>query len=538
MKFVVLKKSELLEVGQYPVFVLIPDPWDDFGYRTTFQLIYEKARGNIELIGSLKIITTQLRSGRTPMPDDVFMRLNNDYASLGADLDFYETLLRVMKRRTKYVLRALRDVATDPRRLASFKDLPTFTNSLLRFTPAQKALKEADGIIAQSPPRRKPTEHPLFSFRTRAGGGPLMVKFDFNGPSELPGRVIALIGPNGAGKTRLLANLALAAFDDRDDQERLDWGKLKGNDWLFNRVLTFSYSAFDDFDVPGESMAQKKSFLRNNSGFGYRYCGLRSLKDAKIEERTALDRRRPEDLRQIGSAPQSISAPLKTDRQIAQDFSRALGLAVLTPRRRFFLDAVGIILEEASFEALGEYALHALLDEGETSEDTLTGIKTLFRRLSTGHKFALLTVTQLAAYLRNDSLLLFDEPEANLHPPLVAALLRSVRSLLDARRSYAIITTHSPLVVQETLSLHVRYMSRDANGTSISTPSTETFGEDLGAITRDVFGITSRSSDFTSVLRNLARHHGLAAIEALFPNGLSVQARSIVHAVQSRRRAG
>jgi predicted ATP-dependent endonuclease of OLD family len=39
-------------------------------------------------------------------------------------------------------------------------------------------------------------------------------------------------------------------------------------------------------------------------------------------------------------------------------------------------------------------------------------------------------VTQLAAHLRTRSLVLIDEPETHLHPPLVAALLRAIQALL------------------------------------------------------------------------------------------------------------
>ncbi|MDT9120903.1 AAA family ATPase, partial [Escherichia coli] len=70
-------------------------------------------------------------------------------------------------------------------------------------------------------------------------------------------------------------------------------------------------------------------------------------------------------------------------------------------------------------------------------------------RMSSGHAIVLFTITRLVDVVGEKSLVLFDEPEVHLHPPLLSAFLRTLCDLLDARNGVAIIPTHSPVVLQE-----------------------------------------------------------------------------------------
>ena len=49
-------------------------------------------------------------------------------------------------------------------------------------------------------------------------------------------------------------------------------------------------------------------------------------------------------------------------------------------------------------------------------EDFKKNVFSIFRRLSSGHKIVLLTITRLIERLQEKSLVLIDEPEAHLHP--------------------------------------------------------------------------------------------------------------------------
>ncbi|WP_429333157.1 AAA family ATPase [Paraburkholderia sp. 35.1] len=161
----------------------------------------------------------------------------------------------------------------------------------------------------------------------------------------------------------------------------------------------------------------------------------------------------------------------------------------------------------------------------------------MFFDWSTGHKIVLHVICCLVAYVEPRSLVLFDEPETHLHPPLLAALMHSIRTVLDEQDAYAIVATHSPVVLQETLAKHVHVISREGAHTVVRKPKTETFGENIGILTSNVFNLTSEVTDFTATLRQLADQiQDIEEIEALFElGGLSLQARAYVMSVQASK---
>ena len=78
-----------------------------------------------------------------------------------------------------------------------------------------------------------------------------------------------------------------------------------------------------------------------------------------------------------------------------------------------------------------------------------------FLSLSTGHKFLLHSFARVLAYIDENCLILFDEPENHLHPPLLSFMLAEFRNLLHKFRSVMFISTHSPIILQETFASNV-----------------------------------------------------------------------------------
>lgn len=484
---------------------LRPLPVDDDGFRTTWRLSLVTNGGQIE-IGSIKILRSGQRAGRTPL-DAEFDELGPAYASLGAEIDFYVRLLEAEPAGAAAVLKALGDIATDAGRRARFEGEIGFAASLVRFSPAKAALEEAGALFAGGALASAPGHEQDLVFHTSTGGAGFTIHFDLDARADIPSRVNVVIGPNGSGKTRLLANLALAAFEPDSTAAAERWGHLE-TPLTFSRVLAFSYSAFDEFDVPAQTRTERETFARARSGLGYRYFGLRDL----------------------ASKPESPGDPvrLKTAGQIREEFHTACR-AALGESDGLLANSIERLFREPSFAAIG----------GATGVGAVTNLQQLlfdtFRRASTGHKFVLLMTVQLAAWLRRDALVLIDEPESHFHPPLLASFLAILRHMLAVREAHAIIATHSPFVVQETPARYVRIVSRHVDRTSVAPPSAETYGEDIGTISREVFRLNSRTGEFADVLRSLAERYSLDEIEAQFQNGLSGQARALVMAAQARR---
>jgi hypothetical protein len=182
--------------------------------------------------------------------------------------------------------------------------------------------------------------------------------------------------------------------------------------------------------------------------------------------------------------------------------------------------ALELLLADPSFADFERQDRVALLGQDPRSA---------FLGWSTGHKIALHVVASLVAHATPRSLVLFDEPEMHLHPPLIAALMHAVRLVLEEKNAFAIVATHSPVVLQETLARHVRVIRRVGDTFSVLAPNLETFGENVGVLTYDTFGLTAATTDFHHILDLLIEgFDSLDQINQLFTPRLSGQALAYV----------
>lgn len=124
----------------------------------------------------------------------------------------------------------------------------------------------------------------------------------------------------------------------------------------------------------------------------------------------------------------------------------------------------------------------------------------LIRKMSSGHAIVLLIITKLVAITEEKTLILLDEPESHLHPPLLSAFIRALSDLLYDQNGIAIVATHSPVVLQEIPRLCVSKIQRVGLATNVERPSIETFGENVGVLTREVFGLEVVKSGFHKLL--------------------------------------
>ena len=154
----------------------------------------------------------------------------------------------------------------------------------------------------------------------------------------------------------------------------------------------------------------------------------------------------------------------------------------------------------------------------------------------TAHKLACSLVTALAAGLPRGSLALIDEPEYHLGPSLQAALMAALHNILDSTDSYAIITTNSPVLLQEIPSQQVHVLTRYGSTTKTERPSIETYGENIGSITRHVLHLNAEHQGYMDTLKSLASEFSTQEIEDMFHRGLSSQARALLMQFQHRQR--
>ena len=113
-----------------------------------------------------------------------------------------------------------------------------------------------------------------------------------------------------------------------------------------------------------------------------------------------------------------------------------------------------------------------------------------------------------------------------------AGLLASLSKLLADFDSFAIIATHSPLVIQQIPSAYVRTFIRVGNTTVIREPVSEGFGENLTSITQEVFQTSSSPNLYQEWFKLALGAHDDEEIRALFPHGLSFNALSVMESIK------
>jgi predicted ATPase len=499
---------------RFPHAVLVQDNWDDFGYRTTFDVTLRTSPYESCHLGSIKIIEAGQTSGYTEMPRHPFEKLPAGYASIGSNLDYYETLYKLGRDIFEPYLRGLRDVAFDDEIKAEVEDSEAYRVSLMRFGGAKRTISDAARLLrAPSLPAKRRNTGFKVKFKTQLArhSNAFTIDFDFRRSGQLPNRINALIGYNGTGKTRLLSNLAIVAsgygYGSKNDVLENAAGRFVGSAPPFKTVIVVSYSAFDTFVIPGSTNEEKQRLQESGKIFGYVYCGLRERLD--------------------NDAPDGEQAyRLRTPTEIETEFLSALKRVRQAGRLESLLDVMKPLLSDPSFQSIGLTQLYTNSDDDELGE--------LFHGLSSGHKVVLKIVTELTAHISGSepTLVLIDEPETHLHPPLLASFLRSIRACLDAFDGYAIIATHSPVVLQETPAKYVHVLRRAADKNCVLAPSVETFAESIGVITQEVFNLGDGSTDWHETLKVLARQYTIEEVEDTFGRKLGFAARSYILSVR------
>lgn len=125
---------------------------------------------------------------------------------------------------------------------------------------------------------------------------------------------------------------------------------------------------------------------------------------------------------------------------------------------------------------------------------------TLFKKLSSGQQVIMLTLIQLVDCITERSLVILDEPENHLHPPLLSAFIRTLSDLLIDRNGVAIVATHLPMILQEVPKSCVWKINRNGMEVRADRLDIESFGATIGALTREVFGLEVSQSGFHKIL--------------------------------------
>lgn len=464
--------------GEYlSCIILTYDNWNDYCYRTSFGMYYCDSHGSVHEIGSIKIYYYENDEKRDPSNynkhtmetlSTPIQQLGAKYCSLGQNLAYYQKLKDLLPNDYWDILKRLNDIAVFDKIRDRFINEHGVRTSLLRFSAAEKALYEAGSIISN---RQQNSKDISFSYHVTVPYStlPVTLNFDYRESADLPFRINVLIGKNGTGKTQILSRLANSLSGYTENPES---GMFLGKRPPVDRVMSISYSAFDSFRKPPEEISNGRTL------FSYVYCGIQSEKGT-----LSLD-------------------------QLKENLKKAYMQVKLRQRKHIWIDILSVLMEE-------EHRNTVSLIENEKFEDI---------NLSSGQQILICTITELIANIENESIILFDEPEIHLHPNAISNVFRMFYKLLDEFNSYAIFTTHSPLVLQEVPSRYVQILDRIEDILSVRRPDIECFGNSINNIIRDVFDVSNTESNFKTHLEALARKRSFQEVLDLFDNKLGFNA--------------
>ena len=480
MTFYVRKYREAIRSDLvYPCFILVQDNWDDYHFKTTFSLDFYRSRNDRVVIGGVKVmdIRKEEETGSTVLPE-MFESLEKDFCSLGSNLSFYQNLTAISQDvEVIKVLEALNDAALFPSIRESFEHTSAFQSSLLREREAKTALLLGRNIIEGYPIR----DQLVFKFTTlmKDATDSHSVTFEFNRKKPLEFRISAIVGKNGTGKTQFLANLANALCSNENTQlPQFETGSFDTElGPPFTKIICLSYSLFDSFRRPKPSKR-----------YSYVYCGIRDNKDEI--DRSELKNRHVESLKLINR---------KRTNEIWYNSLSA------------FVD-----LSKLGYELSDWFYKIENIDEIARRKNVVN--------LSSGHSILVYTLTELIAHITENSLVVFDEPETYLHPNAIANLINVLNEIAVKFDSFFILSTHSPILIQQLSSKNVFVFEREGNTPSTRRLDIESFGENLTTITKHIFETNEVKDGYKKLLEELSKLLTYEEVESLFNGRLGLNA--------------
>lgn len=472
---------------QYPCLELVHNyDWEDSGYANWFCLWYCQ-EGQLPIqIGDVKIMTLQ-KTATIDALEPSFEKLDNSFCSLGLNLRYYQNIKdNFVRSEWIEILKALRDCTTNKIIYETFRYEHEFTESLWREMTSQEAFKYGTIILNN----RKLEDAYSFVYTCKVPSAENEITLRANFPYECSSykRTMGIIGENGMGKTQLLSKLSESLAKGNIDNFKA------GLVPLFDECLVLSSTPYDSY---------QRGFP--NALISYLYKSLEQRED---------------------NLPKSLSQAIL---DIANRRTRVRFRSLYNWYREILTDTIGDVLEhvvsETNIPDFDEDAeVYYTVDANELSA--------VLHQLSSGHFHLFLLITYIFQHIHYSTLVIVDEPEVHLHPHTIVQFMRVLSQILNLFNSYAIIATHSPLIIREMISTNVQVLRTVEGGLLMLNPvAYNTFGEDITTLYYNIFNYDIKDSVFASVIDEKISKGGTYAdiIEELEPDvDLSLNARMTI----------
>lgn len=470
---------------RYPCFILVFNwDWTDYEYHTWFCLFYFASEADRRMIGELKLMNSEQDNTMDALPEEFDEPLDDSFCSLGIKTDYYIGLRQELKNEQliKEVQHYLCDCTFEPAIYDQHRDERIFNVSLMRDLSAMDALQEGQSLAMGIEPDEmysfSYTYHPKYDNSLYADW---KVHIPYK-PLKFM-RTLGIIGINGVGKTQILSSFVTDLLNKKADNfKRIPH---------FKNIIVICSTPFDSY--PEET--------QRTSEIMYRLCSLEQDKTLTLNEIK-------QNLYRIMHQPTVEHNSM---------------LMVWVSLVKEYVDTVfvnHVVILKKDVDGLEHY---------EIKWDDLGSNVNI---LSSGQLHILSLVTYICANIHYRSLLFIDEPEVHLHPHITMEFMAMLSGLLSVFKSYAIIATHTPLVVREMAGKNVFLMQKMQDGIpQIAPVGFETLGEDVGTLYRNLFGYDEQSSYFKKMVDKLCdRGKSYEEIVRYFQQGmnLNINARLII----------
>mgnify|MGYP003654526365 CR=1 FL=1 len=472
MKIKILDRFGKPQSNEKSTIFLTWDNWNDFSFYTLFGLYYVDDYSNIYDVGAIKIGYFGQEKGAQNKKLSVgeeLEKLNDNYFSLGQSDMYYSILNDLGSDVSNAILTTLKDIAFDKGLYAKAINEEVTKTSLFRSISPSTVEGQFTRILATGI-RLTEYNFNFFAPKIKNNSPGFNLSFMIKPESSPPTNIHVVIGRNGVGKTHLTNNMINSLIKEESEVNgTFEFIEDDEDENEFANLISISFSAFDDAEPLPEKMDKTK-------GIQYSYIGLKKIQTKK-----------------------NIPSGTKSTSLLKNEFFQSLNYCRSSMKSRW-KNGIEMLESDPNFKNAD---IKYLIDIEDDIEFKANAYK-IFDRLSSGHRVVLLTITRLIEKLQEKSLVLIDEPEAHLHPPLLSAFIRALSQLLIVTNGVSIIATHSPVILQEVPNSCAWKLRRIGAEAIAERLNIETFGENVGVLTNEVFGLEVTNSGFYKLIQKAA----------------------------------